>query len=91
MNFCIEKMQSEYQLRSAAGQYYLLHMSQKGIPYEQPLILNFIGAEIWDLLLLGNSKEQIAEQLGQKYQVEIEEIEKDILHFYGQLKEYGVM
>lgn len=91
MSFCIEKMQSEYQLRSAAGQYYLLHMSQKGVPYEQPLVLNTIGAEIWRLLLRGNSTEQMADQLGQKYNVETGEIKKDILYFYSQLKEYGVM
>ncbi len=82
---------AEYQLRYAAGQYYLLHMEQKGISYEQPLVLNSMGAEIWAELVQGKSVEQIAEALGQKYNIETEQIRADVLQFYNQLEKYNVL
>lgn len=84
------KIQTKYQLRCAAGQYYLLNMEQKGIPYERPLVLNSNGAELWQELAQGKTTEQIAESLGQKYNIDTEEIKADVLQFYSQLREHGV-
>lgn len=81
---------SEYQLRQAAGKYWLLHMEQKGIPYERPLQLNSVGANMWKLLQEGNTTEQMVECLTQEYEVTPEEIREDIKLFYQQLGNYGI-
>lgn len=85
------RFKSEYQLRCAAGQYYLLNMAQKGIPYERPIMVNSMGAEMWQELVQGKTAEQIAEYLGKKYEVATEAIKTDILRFCEQLKEQGVL
>ena len=82
---------SEYQLRQAAGKYWLLHMEQKGIPYERPLQLNRIGAEMWELLTEKKTTEQIVEYLAREYEVSAEEIKEDIQQFYHQLETYGII
>jgi len=81
----------EYQLRQAAGKYWLLHMEQKGIPYERPLQLNRIGAEMWTLLIEKKTTEQIVEYLTWEYNVAAEEIIEDIQQFYHQLETYGII
>ena len=84
------KMKSEYQLRHAAGKYWLLNMEQKGLPYERPILLNSVGAEMCGELRRGKTPEQIAEVLGQRYEVEAEEIKADVLQFFKQLAAHGV-
>lgn len=86
----MKQMMPEYQLRCAAGQYWLLDMSQEGVPYKQPMMMNSMGAEIWTRMEQGMSGQQIAEALSQEYDADIKEIEKDILAFQKQLIGYGV-
>lgn len=81
---------SEYQLRRAAGKYWLLYMEQKGIPYERPLQLNDVGAEMWNLLKDGTTTEQMIEYLAKNYDVEKAEIRADVTAFLHQLEEYGI-
>lgn len=90
MVYYIGNYKSEYQLRCAAGSYYLLNMGQRGIPYERPIVINSVAAEMWMELVQGKTTEQIAEYLGKKYEVETEEIKTDVLRFCEQLKEQGV-
>jgi len=81
---------SDYQLRYAAGKYFLLNMKQKGIPYEKPLQLNAIAADLWNLFLEGNTEEQTVTFMVQKYGVSTEEIRQDIQVFCGQMSELGI-
>lgn len=81
---------SEYQLRQAAGKYWLLHMEQKGIPYERPLQLNYIGAEMWKLFQTGNTMEQVVKYLVKEYDAGEEEIRADVRQFCCQLEVYGI-
>jgi len=80
----------EYQLREAAGKYWLLHMEQKGIPYEMPLQLNGIGAEMWQLIRAGKTKEQIIDYLIREYSAP-EEVKEDVKQFYYQLENHGIL
>lgn len=82
---------SEYQLRQAAGCFFLLHMKQRGIPYERPLQLNSVGAEMWKLLQEGKTTEQLVEYMVKMYGIDAEEIKADILQFYWQLENYGIV
>ena len=43
----LQKQSERYQIRQAAGMYWLLDMEQPGIPYRQPVLLNETGAAFW--------------------------------------------
>ena len=49
----LQKQSERYQIRQAAGMYWLLDMEQSGIPYRQPVLLNETGAAFWKLLVQG--------------------------------------
>lgn len=85
------KVNKAYQLRCAAGQYVLLHMEQCGVPYESPLIINAVGAEIWNGLQKELSLEEIVEKLSQTYQVPAKEIKEDTESFIEQLLLKGIV
>ncbi len=91
MSISVIKNISKYQLRHAAGQYWLLDMEQSGLPYRHPLSMNELGAEIWNRMLQGRSNVQIAEDLSKEYEVTVEEILEDIESFQVQLKSYGII
>lgn len=79
-----------YTIRYAAGQYWLLDISQAGIPYKKPLILNEVGAQIWNMLVNGHSLDVIVCNLAKEYDVAQAVIEEDITQYINQLKAYGV-
>ena len=79
-----------YHLRYAAGQYWLLDTWQEGVPYKKPLVMNEVGADIWRMIEKGYSKEQIADELCQEYQIDREVVIQDIEQFLAQLKEFGI-
>lgn len=83
-----ERRGSQYQMRYAAGIYWLLDMNQKGVPYKKPLATNEVGARIWELTEQGENDETIAEKLSVEYQVEREVIRDDIKQFRMQLQQY---
>lgn len=91
MSETVAKKMSAYQLRYAAGQYWLLDMEQEGNPYKHPKNLNCVGAEIWKRMESGQQMEQIAQELAREYEVEVEEVRKDIADFCKQLNTYGVI
>ncbi len=82
---------SRYQLRYAAGLYWLLDMEQEGIPCKKPLAINNMGADIWRLIEKGEKPEDIAGKLSKEYQIDREVIRDDISCFLKQLEEYGIM
>lgn len=83
-------IENSYSLRYAAGSYWLIDMSQKGIPYKRPMTLNEVGAKIWDMLTAGYWITDISEKLSVEYDISKAEIEEDINQFINQLRAYGV-
>lgn len=79
-----------YQIRYAAGIYWLLDMEQQGYPYEKPLPLNEMGAQIWEMMQKGLCLDEISKVLGKEYGISDEEIREDIRVFCGQLRERGI-
>lgn len=79
-----------YMLRQAAGLYWLLDMEQDGMIYHSPLPLNEMGAFIFQLMKQGMEKEQMADTVSSKYQVEKEAALQDIIKFGKQLQEQGI-
>lgn len=86
-----KKMLHDYQLRKAAGAYWLIKMNQPGIPYQPPVMLNEMGARIWQWLEQGWTKEKIAQELCETYDVLPEEALEDVQAFYAGLLEQGIL
>lgn len=82
--------QQEYQLRHAAGLYWLIDTEQPGIPYKKPIPMNDVGAEIWKLLAQGMIQEQIADILSKQYSISKAEAVQDMEQFIKQLEDQGV-
>lgn len=79
-----------YQLRSAAGLYWILDMEQEGVPYRKPLPINEIGAGIWKMMEQGMEQTEIADAMCREYKVERETVLQDIVQFRKSLREYGI-
>ncbi len=76
---------SDYQLRYAAGRYWLLNIRQRGFCYIRPLALNECGTQIWRMLRGGADRAQIADGLCEKYGLAREEALRDVESFLQQL------
>ena len=87
----IEQKKTKYQVRYAAGQYWLLNMEQKGIPYQNPVVLNGVGAELWNRMQAGQTTDQMADHMAQQYDMPVCEIREDIIQFFKQLKAQGII
>ena len=82
-------MGSKFQLRHAAGMYWLLDMDQEIGTYKKPLPMNAAGAEIFRLMQEGKNSLQIAQILVGRYNSKPEDVLKDIVGFEMQLKKFG--
>lgn len=83
-------VQKRFQLRKAAGIYWLLDMEQQGIPYQRPVQLNDAAAEIWIMLSEGRKKDEIATEIAGRYHISEETVHQDIDDFIEQLRRQGV-
>ncbi len=81
---------NDYSLRQAAGKYWLLDMTQKGIPYKRPMTLNEVGAKIWKLMEQELTEGEIAGELAMEYEIDEKQLQDDVEQFINQLKAYGV-
>lgn len=86
----LQKQSERYQIRQAAGMYWLLDMEQPGIPYRQPVLLNETGTAFWKLLVQGKPEDEVASVIASEYGVSREEIRQDVEHFLQKLRSQGV-
>ena len=80
------KNERRYQLRNAAGLYWLIDMKQSGASYVSPLPLNEGGAQIWQMLASGMSEDAVCEQLCRKYEISSEQAHEDVRDFIAQIQ-----
>lgn len=83
-------MGTMYQVRKAAGTYWLLNMEQDGLIFQKPVPLNESGAGIWQLLEEGKKPEQIAVIFAGEYGILAQEALEDIQQFIKQLEKQGI-
>jgi hypothetical protein len=76
-----------YQLRHAAGKYWLLTMNQQGFDYRRPIALNETGAFLWELLAKGADRREAAGMLSQEFGLAESEAWQDVEDFIRQLEE----
>lgn len=78
-----------YQLRYAAGRYWLLDTEQEGVPYKKPLSVNEVGADIWKMTQQGLDREQIVDALCLEYHAERDMVAADVEQFMALLAKMG--
>ena len=80
-----------YQIRHAAGQYWLLDMHQEVEDYKAPIVMNETGALILQSFWETDSIEGTAPVLRETYEIEMDEAMADVKAFLSQLKRQGVV
>jgi len=75
----------DYQLRYAAGMYWLLNTKQQGLHYVRPIPLNECGAHLWQMLSEGADQMEIVNRLCGEYGLERAEALRDVESFIAQL------
>lgn len=81
-----DRIGHKYQLRHAAGLYWLLDMEQSDTAYIDPIPLNEGGAQIWKLLERNMPQAEICKWLCENYRLSPEEAENDLRDFIAQLQ-----
>ncbi len=82
---------NRYQLRCAAGKYWLLDMEQDGGQYRPPLMLNESGAYIFKQYTTGNTADRIAEELAGAYGGSADDMHTDVIQFIRQMELQGIL
>ena len=86
----MNRMLGDYQLRKAAGFYWLIDMKQSGEAYRQPLRLNETGALLLSGRYEGKTAKELACELSERYELPVEEMKKDVDAFFVQLAANGI-
>ena len=81
-----EDKKGRYQLRCAAGLYWLTDTKQPFGSYSGPVPLNECGAEIWRMLESGVPEAEICGRLCEKYGIPPEQANSDVRDFTEQLR-----
>lgn len=84
-------LKKRYQIRKAAGLYWLLDMEQNGIERQEPVALNESGAYIWQQYQRLGSDDSVAEELSREFEIPAEEALTDVKQFLQQLKRQGMV
>ena len=84
-------LQKNYQIRKAAGLHWLLDMDQSGIDRQEQIVLNESGAYIWEKYQRLRSDAAVAEELGEEFDIPVEEALADVRQFLHQLVQQGLV
>lgn len=80
-----------YQLRKAAGVYWLVDMEQSGAERQGQIMLNESGAHIWERYEHLHTMEAVAEELSREFGIPVEQGLADIGQFFRQLEKQGLV
>lgn len=81
--------ENRYQLRHAAGMYWLMDMKQTGETYQKPISFNECGAAIYHRYRAGEDEVEISEFLHKEYGIEQKSAAEDVRQFLQELQEQG--
>lgn len=84
-------LKKRYQIRKAAGLYWLVDMEQSGIDRQEQIVLNESGAYIWKQYERLRSKTAVAEELNREFGISAEEALTDVEQFLQQLQDQGMV
>ena len=83
-------MKERYQLRQAAGAYWLLDMEQ-GEQYKKPFMLNECGAYIYRAYISGMSEDEIMQAFEKEYGLSFSCAQSDVGQFMMELRQRGII
>ena len=83
-------MKERYQLRQAAGAYWLLDMEQ-GEQYKKPFMLNECGADIYRAYISGMSEDEIMQAFAKEYGLSFSCAQSDVGQFMMELRQQGII
>lgn len=83
-------MKEWYQLRQAAGAYWLLDMEQ-GEQYKKPFMLNECGAYIYRAYISGMSEDEIMQAFAKEYGLSFSCAQSDVGQFMMELRQRGII
>lgn len=81
-----ETERGRYLLREAGGSFWLLDLSQSGVPYRPPLRLNESGAAIWRMREEGLTLEEMAGRLAEEGGPSPDELRADLESFLKEIE-----
>ncbi len=85
------KKKLDFVLREIAGDLLLVPTGKTALDLNGMLTLNEVGGEIWKLLDEVETEEEIVDRLQEEYEVEREELQKDVREFIGKLQALGIL
>ncbi|MDR0949855.1 MAG: PqqD family protein [Lachnospiraceae bacterium] len=71
----------KFQLRHAAGIYWLLDMSQSGKEYQKPITMNESGAFLWKMNQEKRTPEEMVQAICERYHIDEDEALEDVKDF----------
>lgn len=80
-----------YQIRYAAGVYWVLDMRQNGKEPVRPVMLNESGAGLLRMLLNNQPREALVEYLCQLYELDRQQAKQDVADFVEQMRKEGIV
>ena len=83
-------MKERYQLRQAAGAYWLLDMEQ-GEQYKKPFMSNECGAYIYRAYISGMSEDEIMQAFAKEYGLSFSCAQSDVGQFMMELRQRGII
>ncbi|MEE0954924.1 MAG: PqqD family protein [Eubacterium sp.] len=75
----------DFILRHAAGSWWLVDISQQGMPYRKPMEINETGARIWHMYAKGLGPENIAKIIAEEENLPEADILPDVQNFLKQV------
>ena len=83
------RIKNGFVLRRVADQYVVIATGEASKDFHGMIKLNQTGADIWNGITEGKTKEQIAEELSAIYGIEVETANKDVDALVQKMKESG--
>ncbi|MBQ8586646.1 MAG: PqqD family protein [Oscillospiraceae bacterium] len=85
------KKKLDFVLREIAGDLLLVPTGKTALDLNGMLTLNEVGGEIWKMLDEVESEEEIVDRLLEDYDVQREELQRDVREFLDKLRELGIL
>ena len=85
------EVKMEFVLRDIAGDLLLIPAGRSALDLNGMLTLNEVGGEIWRLLPEVGDEDELVARLLDLYEVEEEELRKDVGDFLNSLRDLGIL
>ena len=77
-----------YQIKYAAGRYWISKPHQTGTEYRRPFVVNESGARIFQMLADGLTEEAVVREISQEFQLAEDVVKPDIADFMRHIQQY---